>query len=481
MRELNLIFPDSCLPKETTIKLGVHKEAEKLLNTIVGIYNIAIDALKQLKEGKLDCFDSLGTDCSCHLRALRIASISKMVASNGEDHGISLNLAIEGVLKELEAKKSVIAQAVPELNKWLGLQKVRENAPIVTVINRLRTEDTRKTLEFPLSDVLEHLNVKVRLDDDLTYIVKAYFMNMVLDYQVIPHDSVTCADCSQLKMEDKVKVYREITNTKKLLDAMPEKKVMGNLVRRDIYNKVKADLTTESVQNLLNLTEAWELKEIHAGLADNKREIEGRIEVPDFFSLTGAIRVLGLEGTPILLKVKKCMHAHRHQELETPFDLIMYLVPNGDKFVSMPVPEPNLMHKQVVVVVEGKRSGRNAKIEKVEKYAQRLTREDFLELCELDGAQHKQYTDSEIGDKPSSAILNLSPEKKEYLDDLQLQAELTGCSFNNQSLLVLSHILADTIENQLKDVNFKVSPQQKFNGCDVLFPVLKSKIESILK
>jgi hypothetical protein len=483
MHEVNLIFPDNCLPQDTTVKLGSSKEAVKTFNTIVGIYNIAIQALKHLKNGELQYFDSLATDCSCHLRALEITAIYNKFDSYGEENqGISLNSAIASVLRELKDKKKVIGEASLDIQKWNGGQSVRDGSPIVAAITALRKPDSGKALEFPLSEALKHLNVKVQLDGDLSYIVKAYFMNIVHDYKLVnPHDLVTCTD-EACKHESEIeRIYKEVTNTKKLLAAMSEKNVVRNLVDK-VYNKIKADLTQESIQNLVNRTKACGLEEIHAGLTENRREIDGRTEVPDYFSLVGAMQVLQKMGEPILLKVKKCAVPHRHQEPGTPYDLIMYLVPVDDKFVPMPVPMLRAKGKQAVVVVEGKRSGPWAKVEKVADYAKRLTLGfDFLEICELDGAQHKQYTDSKIGEKPSTAIPTLSQEYQEKLDRLKITAELSGCSFENQTRLVLSHIFVKTFENALKDVNFEESLQQKINGCDVLFPVLNSKSESTLQ
>lgn len=478
MQDFNLTFPDSCLPRGTKVNLSESKDTEKLFNTVAGMYHIAIRALRQLRSGNIGSFDSHATDCSCHLRAIRVGYISNMVF-----HSIDLRNAIDNVLQTLERKKGMLTQVGPDLTKWNGGKNDNDDAPIVKLIRELsqaekeKSSGKSKSLEFPLSDVLEKLEAKVILKDDFTFIVKAYFMNIVHDYQEIPHDAVTCTDefCDKkIKMESRV--FKEVTKTKNLLTAMmPEGDVLGNFVQRNIYNKIKADLTNESVQFLLDQTKTLHLEEIHAGLANNARVVDGKIEVPDVFSLPGAFKVLSRmdEPLPVLFKVKKCLHAHTHQE-DTPFDLIMYLVPNGDNFVSMPVPKPNPERRQAVVVVEGKRSGTSVMEERVTDYAQRLTRVfDLLELSELDGAQHKQYTSSANEEKPSSAIPNLSQEQKVYLDAMANRAKLVGCHNKNQTLFLFSHIYADTIDSQLEK-EFPESIQQKVNGYNVLFPGLKS-------
>ncbi len=450
-------FPDILLPADKIVDLSKSAEASKLFNTVAGLYQVAIQALESLKKEDLPSFDSLATDCSCHLRALRIAVITQELFSS-----YALGKQLDELLENLKTKKALLTNVEADLKDWCAKGKKMSGSltPIVSAIQALQGLEI-SSYQFTLQDTLDKLQVKLNLTEELAYVIHAHILAIVKSYEQIDVDHGTnCADqaCGKI-LKSKHQIYKEVTQVKQLTQCVQNGNLNVNnkLIEKDIYQIAKQQLTDLSVQFLLKEAQKIEQPHIYNFLYLNQKKFKGKVEIPDYYSLTAAFQVCLERKIPLLLKIKRCLHAHRYQELKTPFDVVIYLFPQKGKGFQPSYPALDQL-KGPVIIVEGKRSGKTVKKEPTEEYIKRLMQNfDFLHFCQLDGSQHKQYTSDEdsLQQKPSEVIPLL--QKKEYMieakkvDSLKQEAEKLGCSFYNQSLLILSHIFVDSFKNQKQE------------------------------
>lgn len=449
-------FPDVLLPENKVVDFAQKKEPAKLFNSIFGLYGLAIQALEHLKAGNLEEFDSLATDCSCHLRALRIATLMQDLLN---PHS-SLEIQLEKTLKDLRIKQALLKEAGSDFKVWHDKNKkiTEPLTPIVSALQALQLANKSNSYCFSMQDTLNELHVKSDIVSDLAYIIHAYILKLVKDYKPVQEeDKVVCADstCKET-LASCALVKKEVTTLKKLSQAvknLAQDEITTNLIHSDVYQLAKKHLTDLSVNYLLQETFKLENTHTYHLLNLTKQDDGGKIELPDFYSLTGTFKVCLKKQIPVLLKVKKCVHAHRYQEPDNRFDVYVYLVPNesGNKFEYSSFLDAK--KNGPLIVVEGKRSGKKVIEETVKNYVQRLMKGfDFMHMCEMDGAQHKQYTSNPLEQQPSEAIAVLKKEEfifeAKHLDGLKEEAEKIGCAFSNQSLLILSHIFADTVKHQ---------------------------------
>lgn len=454
-------FPNILLPENKIVDFSKPGESVKILNTLTGMYGLAICALKTLKKGELTAFDSLATDCSCHLRALKIASLAQELFASQSDLLTELNKTVE----LLELKKAVLQTAAKDLEGSFQKGKKMNSplSPIVLSLQTLQKESNSSSCSIAIQDVLSQLKAKDGISEDLAYAIHAYILTTVKGQrEVTEKDKIECSDqkCKKtLSLGDGI--FKETTYPKKLSELLKKqesnKNISLNLIEKEVYKLAKKHLAEISVEFLLKETKKLENQPIFTFLNSSQKLVEGKVEIPDFYSVTGAFQVCLQKKMPVLLKIKKCSHSHRYQEPKTPFDLILYLFPQEGKFEVKPLDKnaPNVP----IIVVEGKRSGNEVEEESTHEYEKRLMKDfDFLHFCALDGAQHKQYTSDEdsMDQKPSEVIPPLKEKKFEFeakkIDSLKEEAQEKGCSFHNQSLLILSHIFADMLDEQKKEM-----------------------------
>lgn len=459
-------FPHILIPGDKNINLGTSKESVKVLNTVTGLFGLAIQALEKLEQQELPAFDSLATDCSCHLRALLLANIGQELMHPQS----ALKQELKQSIQRLKTQQPLVKQAAIDVTSWCqkGKNMKGELTPIIQVLKDHQEKQGTISCTMTLQNLLQQLGVHIPLSYSLVYAIHTYALTIVKTYDPLKaQDQVTCADatCHQL-LDETSPIRKETTQLKRLTQCIHQAishnaakkdacEVNNRFIEKEIYQLAKKQLTELSVQFILQETQKLDSLHIYTVLNLSKKEVEGKWELPDYYSLTGVFQVCLQKQMPVLLKIKKCLHAHRYQEPQTPFDIGIYLTPQNNHFqinTTFPVNTNG-----PVIVVEGKRSGEQVQQETTPAYLHRLVKGfNFLHLCQLDGAQHKQYTSDALNQVPSQVIPLL--EEKEYineaqkLDRLREDAQTKGCAFSNQSLLIMSHIFADTLQHQLADL-----------------------------
>lgn len=461
------LFPQLLLPTKK-IDLGKSKDSQKNLNTVVAMYGLAYEALEQLKKGQLSAFDALATDCSCHLRAFRLVMLAKELLAPSSLLMDQLNKA-QVALKE---KQMILSSLNEKLVIWCqkGKKMTANGTELSTPakeIQALQEAQKSTAFEFEMDKVITQFDLSIELNPSLMYAVHAFMLTLVKDYKLVKaSDKVGCADCDcKETLDEKDAVYKETTLANgisqyvlKHVVKINKDALNCNLLDKEVYRLAKKHLTLASSNFIIEQMHAIEDVFTHTMLVANKKEVEGKVELPDYYSLTSVFQYCSQKEISVLLKIKKCVHAHRYQEPSNPFEAAFLLVPDQKTKVFKPALLPSGDVDFPVVVVEGKRSGKKVQQEESCDYLARLMNNfDFLHFCQLDGAQHKQYTSDadSLDQKPSEVIPLLKEanylEEAKKLDQFKVEAYEIGCAFHNQSLLILSHIFADTFKHQMKE------------------------------
>jgi hypothetical protein len=467
----NCVFPTMLLSASKQVDLSCTKEFTKFFNTLVGLCSLVQKNLEEIKAGKLsDATDALAADCSCHLRALYVADLAKELFQ-----GDSL-LAKEFVstIDKLEKLKEKIQEINQTMADWLRTNKVpgKDILPKEEILKKMGVWQgqiiLRSSCKFELHQVIEKLKLSIEISPKIAYLVNAYVLTLVKQFIPInTKDHVFCADCSKLlSLENHV--FKETTKKKALTQSIS--KIIGkaannlstNLLENDVYKLAKQSINKDSIDFLLLKIQKQGDSETHALLKNNIKVVEDKLELPDYYSLKAVFQTCLHDYIPLLLKVKKCTHSHQYEEFDQSFDVVLYLVPEEGKFQPKPLPTDLT---SVAVIVEAKRAGQAIENEPTQEYANRLMKDfNFMEICEMDGAQHKQYTsDQDLDALPSQTILQITEEEGKRLDALKEKAQKKGCSIRNQTLMVLSHIFADTLKNQISNEQQKEICQSSFS------------------
>ena len=406
-------------------------DCKQKIELLGAVYGLAIKALKEFSRGNLYKMDPLLTDGSCHLRAVMIQMISQKIISEPKN-----NLLLETKIKDLQGKITSINSL---LENWAdALQKMKSFSNTEEHINK----------------ILSHLNLSVSLPNDFIYVIQAYFLTLTKDYKKITaDDGIKCAEagCAEL-IQSKDNVYREQTKVEQLekglfsaLEGKTKKKLPTKSVKV-VYNYLKEQLIQDSTKYVLE-----ELEKVDQKAAEKLKSTaivgnEIKIQFSDFFSLTSVFNSLCIKKKiPVVLKICECYHSHKYQEIDNVSDLAFYLKPKNGRFVIEKLPGKSKWNRPVIVV-QGKRSGKEIRNEETEDYLRRFLEDfDFAHQCEMDGAQHVQYSNG------PDEIPNLTNEEKIKLEKLKEEANRKGSSLSNQKKLVFAHVFADSLKNQIAE------------------------------
>jgi hypothetical protein len=240
-------------------------------------------------------------------------------------------------------------------------------------------------------------------------------------------DSKRLCDCC----ETSVKCFREETEEKKLITSYFTGCSNGFL--KNIVSKAKKDLAEAGISFFRQKARSISSEMMQEMMSEgNVKTIQGRKELPCVYTLKMMLEIAANENIPVLVKVKKTAH-HVEESPDTPFDVELF----SRALPSKPKDDT------CVIVIEGMRKevGNRAR----EDYISRLSSLSLLTLCELNAAQHSQYSDKTGID--GVPLLKDFPEEKERLEKLKNEAKQLGCSDSNMDLFCITHIFCDTLAN----------------------------------
>jgi len=365
-----------------------------------GVFRVLHAAVSALESASLTKFEALVSDTACHNRALVICLIYKKFLQDPSFRQACLD---------------VKTQAFTQM-KALQLYASKAGASN-TQVGQFFT----KSCDEACSQVLGG----PRIPKELVVLAQCVLLCQTRHFAKKSYD---CMHCNA-----KVLAFQEQTEASK---ASCFFKSVASL--SDIVTVSKKALAMACVEHVISETALFD-PSLSGILTKGIRQINGRDEIPCFYAIEALYTLSLKHELPILLKVKKQEHLVEESP-DTPFDVKCLYKPARDGFVPALVSVDDA--SKPIIVIEGMRSGAGVHCESVDAYTKRFMQVSLLELIQLNAAQHPQYSDKGF------VIASLDQKEVVRLQDLALKAEIMGCSNKNQSLFCITHIFADTIQNQ---------------------------------
>lgn len=276
-------------------------------------------------------------------------------------------------------------------------------------------------------ELLEERHLVVQVPEWLLFFTEAHLLTIIKKVQTIesvctePGCGMTC-----LTTQEESRIPDHLQN------GMPPK-FMATRIKQ-----VKESLNRRSVEYLQNEIAAINPAIHKIVTGNNVREIQSRLELPCAYSFTGTFQLLAHSSIPVLVKVQRS--EHYLEEVQPTYDVEQLYVPVSGRFTACSLRSINPHHP--VVILEGRRAGRIVESETTSDYHARLLNHPLERIVELNGAQHDQYTQ---GLHRIRDIQDISESEQSRLEKLAVEAVEAGCSFKNQSLLLLTHMFVGTI------------------------------------
>ena len=434
---MSISFPEVLIPEEK--RLTVKKKGNeffKALATFEGLFGVAAEALGKIKKLDLSSLDPLGTVCVCHVHAYYIAAIGREFLA-----GAHFSTELERSLKAIQHKRN---EAKTIYDSLINLDSQEKRAKFESYVGKV-------SCQLTLREVLHKLNLTVSLSTKVHYLIITYLLTITKDYkQITIADNLICEHC-HVPITENDGVYKKTTNSKKLVNWIRkcvDKEVNSTLLEKHVCAIAITQLIKESHKFIESVScDSANVRHL-LFLEKNVKNVEGKLEYPDYYTLTTVFQSALYQKFPVILLFKKYTHlGHVYNELDAKFDTGIFLLPSEKPSYFEPKPLPPGLKNLAVMVVIAKKNG-----DKPSAFLRQLMHEfDFLHLCKLDGAQHKQYTDSQLHQTPSVEIRSLQEDKfareAKKLDNLRNEAMIKGFTINSPNArLSLSHIFADTLE-----------------------------------
>lgn len=435
-----ICFPRSLFPEDKPISVRSGKEFSKFLTTIQALYAIGAEAIEKFNQLELHLFDSLATDCACHMRALHVAYLAKRAMTEPK-----FKEELTSNFTALQAKQRQAEELCTSLGKMATAEKHKRFKEIIGLFSKKST----------VCDILQTLDLATTMSANVHFLIIARLLTIVKDSKLISEaDRVACLVCGTL-LTKKDNVFKEVTNPKALSayarNLVGNKEIAASLLEREVCLLAKKNLVEASASFILQAT-ARSCSVLHGYfLEENRKMVQGKPELPDYYTLTAVFQYALYENIPVVLIINKYDHlGHVYRQAEAKSEMAILLVPSDDRAYFQPqkATSSNLDPRSPVITVVAK-----ATYDDASAYLQKLMSNfNFMRMCQLDGAQHKQYTDSPMQQRASSAIPTLKLEKfqeeAEKLRKLSEEAHQVGSSIHSPNAnFILSHIFADTMCN----------------------------------
>lgn len=436
-----ICFPSSLFSEDKHVSVKMGKQFSKFLTTIEALYAIGAEAIEKFNRLELHLFDSLATDCACHMRALYIAYLAKTAMTESK-----FQEELKSNFTTLQAKQQQVKELCTSLGTMASAEKHKRFKELIGLFYKKPT----------VCETLQKLDLATSISANVHYLISAYLLTIVKDIKPISEaDKVTCLVCGTL-LTKKDNVFKEVTNPKALSDYARKlvgegKEVTASLLEREVCLLAKKRLLEASASFILQAT-ARSCSVLHGYfLEENRKMVQGKPELPDYYTLTAVFQYALYENIQVVLIINKYDHlGHVYRQAEAKSEIAILLVPSGDRAYFQPQKgsSAKIDPRSPVIMVVAK-----AAYDDASAYLQKLMSNfNFMKLCQLDGAQHKQYTDSPMQQRASSAIPSLKSEKfqkeAEKLRNLHEEAHRVGSSIHSPNAnFILSHIFADTMGN----------------------------------
>lgn len=434
--DLSVHFPVSLFPEDKRFSVRKRKEFLKGLATFEGLYAIAEEALLRVKRLDLRSIDPLGADCACHVHAYYVANVGRKIFAESK-----FSKQLESDLKIIQNKREIARVLYESLRDVYNQDKLAKYEVIVDNWGDLPT----------IKEVLQKLDLITGLSAKVHCLIISYLLTITKDEkQITAEDELICEHC-HAPITETDRVFKEVTNPKKLVTWIKnsvKKEVNSSLLVKDVCLVARTHLIRESHHFIKKVTlNAGCLRQLYF-LENGIKVVQGKPELPDYYTLTAVFQSALYKKIPVILLFKKYLHlGHIYTEKNAEVDAGMLLLPSEKSPHFEPKALDSQLKNHVVMVVIAKKNGDNPAA-----YLKTLMDDfDFLHLCKLDGAQHKQYTDSQLHQSPCEEIPSLKKDtfsrEAKKLEDLKKEAMTKGFAVNSPNArFSISHIFANTLE-----------------------------------
>lgn len=343
-------------------------------------------------DANLEQYDALLGDTACQIRAIFVAIL----------HGERANFSLQSVLKEVCDLTKRLESELQDLQKIQNCNLCRQKTTIGKLLQSLG---------------------ECELPPALVQLAKLF---MLAESKHFRPNKYTCIDCGQ-----DVDGFREVADASKLQCYFGELAVAKPNKVAKIIEKTKPELCHVALAFLQNKAklacDPYTQKMI---CSENIRVIEGREEIPCYYSCISVLQIALHCNVAVLVKVKTTEH-NVETSPESPFDAALFLTPEKDPTKAM-------------IVIEAMRMSAKSR----EAYTAFLQQQDLHHLIALNAAHHSQYSDK--GMLESVPLLTDDTEEMKRLQHLSQGALNKGCCKQNMELLCITHIFCDTLASQLK-------------------------------
>jgi hypothetical protein len=439
----NFTFPLSLFRERKRFFVGKETEFSKGLASLEGIYLIAEEALLKMERFDLRAFDPLLKDFGCHVHGLNIAKMGSKILFEPK-----FRTELNDNLISLQRKR----EKLQALSKSLGgLENQEKRKQFKTFVSVFEAQPT-------LREVLQKLDLLIILSDKVHFIILSYLLTLTREFkQITAEDRLICEQC-RMPITERDGVFKEVTNSKQLVVWVKDRvkrEVNASFLERDVYIIAKRLLILASHRFIKKATfNSGNLRSLYF-LENTGKTIQCKPELPIYYTLTTVFQCALYNRMPVVLLFKSYGHlGHVYYEKAAKDDAGLLLMPSE----SMPVFDAKplrrrLGNRPVMVVIVKKDDGDPGAFLK-----RLMVNFDFLRLCKLDGAQLKQFTDSELHQDLSEEIPLLQSRKFSReavkLQNLRIEARTYGVAINSPNAwLSFSHVFADTLD-QYKTAKF---------------------------
>ncbi len=272
-----------------------------------------------------------------------------------------------------------------------------------------------------LRQLLTEKGLVVEVPEMFLFFVEAHFLTITKRVQQV------AKECSEPGCKALCVTTEEVSIIPECLQNGMSSKFMAMRIKQ-----VKESLSVRSVQYFQRACGNPEV------LTRNIRVIQSRLELPCAYSFVGTVRLLAKDGIPILVRVQRA--EHYVEDVRPIYDVEQLYVPVDGSYT--PCPMETIDPQSVSIILEGRRAGSIVHQETASDYKQRLLAHSLDTIVDWNGAQHDQYT-QQLRD--ISHIEHIDDSERARLRALKDEAIRSGCSFENQSLLLFTHMFVGGI------------------------------------
>ncbi len=396
------------------LQLDSFIKKENALLTFKGVLQICNTAIDAFERSEISKFDALVSDCACQNRTAFIAEQAMRF------------------LKDIAFQESCIS------SKRFISEKLIDIEEKLRSVSAKKNQKGKKSKKPDRETFIKRFDVSI--PKELVFLSQCF---MLTKAKCIIRTTKKCFGCEEMRVFS----FREETAPEQVEEMNGLSPSSIKVLLQDAKKSLSLFCCQFLQKKAKTLDPLWQIM-----LSErNLKLLQGRYELPCFYTVKTALESTLALKVSLLVKVKRSQHLV--ENFEDPFDVAILFRKNerGKLVPFFPTTEDEILP---CFVVEGMRCGKSIQGETPIEYTKRLLNFDIQKIFELNTAQHSQYSDRKIQTDEIFSVVEESSiqEEREKLKKLKVESLDLGCSLQNQSLFCITHIFCDTLQNQMKNI-----------------------------